>query len=100
MRASKACICCLAGVLASGGVLACTDQLATTPRALVPQPRYSLSPGERNSVRPGINVDALEQLLGSVAPEQRARILAYFHKDSHAAILGARDSLSNALIQE
>jgi hypothetical protein len=100
MRTSKARIHRLAALLASSMVLACTDRLATTPRVMVPEPRHSLSPEERSSVHPGINVDALERLLGSVAPEERARILAYFHRDSHAAILGARDSLSNALVQE
>lgn len=55
-----------------------TEPAAVPLRAARADASYRLPAHERARVRPGFDVDALERLLGMVAPERRAEILESF----------------------
>lgn len=64
------------------------------------EPRYALTDEERAALRPGLNVDALERLLGHLDANGRKAILPYFSMGLHAGILGAADPEMDALVEE
>ena len=64
------------------------------------EPRYRLSEEELDRLRPGLDIDALEQLLGRVPPEQRGLVLKYFSLGIHAGIIGSANPELDALVKK
>lgn len=80
---------------------ACAERATTSPPALMaPEPRHHLAADERESLRQGINVDALERLLGRLPPQERSRVLPFFRKDFRGGVVGTDDPETDALIQQ
>lgn len=80
---------------------ACAEPATTNPTALMtPEPRHTFSQQERDSLRPGINVDALERLLGRLPPEERGRVMPYFRRGVRAGVVASSDPEEDALIRE
>lgn len=91
----------LAVLLCATLFTACADRATTSPPALmVPEPRHHLAAAERESLRKGINVDALERLLGRLPPQERGRVLPFFRNDFRGGVVSTGNPEMDALLQE
>lgn len=85
----------LGAMLTSG----CAERNPNQGMVVAPE-RYSLSAAERATLKEGIDVEALERLVGRLPPEHRAEFLRFWRAGFRGGVVATEDPESAALLKQ